>query len=433
MRIGIVCPYSFDAPGGVQVHIMDLAAELRSRGHQVDVLAPGTLNDVDSAVQCQGVTLTGSGYRIRYNGSVAPLSLTWKSFKITRKWLKNGDFDVVHIHEPLAPSISLIALLSARSPLVATHHTSGVRMRAMLLSRPLLRPWIRRMKGRIAVSNEARRTLVEHLGEDAVIIPNGVYTQNYRNVKPHPQWQATAEQPVFSFLGRLDESRKGLPVLLAAIPKVLQKYPQARFLIAGRGQAPQAQQLAAEFPRNVELLGGVSELEKAQLFAGSTAYIAPQTGGESFGIVLVEAMSAGTLVVASDLEAFRLVLDDGKYGELFATADAQALAQTLCAVLEKPGERAEKAQLGQRGAARFDWSSVTDRIEVVYRLARAQKDTAGHDYRERAALLLAWHKRESDSFTKHVLRKHYNQLVAYGRLGGGQSQGKFLDYCEEEF
>ncbi|EEH63423.1 glycosyltransferase, group 1 family protein [Gleimia coleocanis DSM 15436] len=425
MKIGIVCPYSFDAPGGVQVHILDLAQELRRRGHEVSVLAPG------ESANYRGVTLTGSGYKIRYNGSVAPLSLTRKSWQITQEWLNNGKFEVVHVHEPLAPSISLFTLLKASVPIVATHHTATVRSLAMQTVSPLVRRWIRACKGRIAVSNEARRTLIEHLGEDAVIIPNGVFTSSYREAQAKVEWEQTPQRPVFSFLGRLDEARKGLPVLLKAIPLVLARYPQARFLIAGRGEAPEAKELQIRYPENIELLGGVSDEEKAALFAGSTAYIAPQTGGESFGIVLVEAMAAGTLVVASDIEAFRLVLDDGKYGKLFHTGNPQDLADTLCAALENKKERDELAKAGQLGSQKFDWATVTNQIEEIYKLAALQSQIPAENYETRAKLLRSLHENAAPGFKKHALRKHYNQLVRYLQAGKTKNTWETSDYAEE--
>lgn len=360
MKIGIVCPYSFDVPGGVQFHVRDLAEELIRRGHQVGVLAPAEETVPDY------VTAVPGSYSVPYNGSVAKLSLSPAALRATRKWLEAGEFDVVHIHEPLAPSISLFALALATCPVVATFHTSMDSSRALRIAAPVLAPLLEKIRGRIAVSNEARRTLIEHQGGDAVIIPNGVYTDRYVAATPIERWDQTKERPVISFLGRLDEPRKGLGILVEAMRCVLEHHQGTRFLIAGRGDADAFADQIAELGDSVEFLGGISDEEKESLFAGSTIYVAPQTGGESFGIVLVEAMAAGACVIASDIEAFRLVLNDGEAGYLFSAGDAGALALTITRALNDRARRSLTAHAGQKRAAQFDWSQVSDQVLRVY-------------------------------------------------------------------
>lgn len=360
MRIGIVCPYSFDVHGGVQFHVRDLAEELIRRGHMVSVLAPAE-EDVPAYV-----TAVSGSYSVPYNGSVAKLSLSPLAFRATRLWLEGGQFDVVHIHEPLAPSISLFALALATSPIVATFHTSMDSSRALRVAAPVLAPLLERIRGRIAVSQEARRTLIQHQGGDAVIIPNGVYTEVYNTAQPIDAWCQSEEHPVISFLGRLDEPRKGLRILLDAIDEVRAVHPGTRFLIAGRGNAGYATPYREKHGEKLQFLGGISDEEKESLFAGSTIYVAPQTGGESFGIVLVEAMAAGACVVASDIEAFRLVLADGEVGHLFTTGDSHDLARTLIRALDYREQTAYKALKGQEYARKFDWSVVTDHVIQIY-------------------------------------------------------------------
>ncbi|HHT41400.1 MAG TPA: glycosyltransferase family 4 protein [Actinomyces sp.] len=361
MKIGIVCPYSFDAPGGVQYHVRDLATELIKRGHDVDVLAP-----VEKAEVPDFITAVSGSYSIPYNGSVAQLSLSPKAILETRAWLEHGNFDVVHIHEPLAPSISLIALANAKSPIVATFHTSMVKSRALGLAVPILRPLLDRIAGRIAVSNEARRTLIEHQGGDAVIIPNGVYREPLATAEDTPEWKGTDDAPVIFWLGRLDEPRKGLHVLADAIGPVVEQHPTARFLIGGRGDDAPVRKLEEKFPDNVEFVGDVNPQQRNSLYHGATAYIAPQTGGESFGIVLVEAMSAGTCVIASDIEAFRLVLNGGQLGYLFTSGDSDDLARVINHALDNPEERKKLAATGHEASKLYDWGVVTDKILAVY-------------------------------------------------------------------
>lgn len=363
MRIGIVCPYSFDVPGGVQYHVRDLAEHFLGQGHVASVLAPA---DEDTPLP-DYVESVGRAVPVRYNGSVARLSFGPVTAARVGRWLEQGDFDVVHIHEPVTPSVSLLALWSAEGPIVATFHTSNLRSRAMQAAYPLLRPSLEKIGGRIAVSEDARRTVTTHLGGDAVVIPNGVYVARFAQAAPEPRWQGRDGAPTLAFLGRIDEPRKGLPVLAAAMPEVLRRHPGTRLLVAGPGDVASARErLDPEVARATEFLGMVSDDEKAALLRSVDAYVAPHTGGESFGIVLVEAMSAGAPVVASDLPAFVRVLDGGRTGVTFANEDAADLAAKLSALLDSPEERHRLSAVGQRRAEVFDWSVVAADVMAVY-------------------------------------------------------------------
>lgn len=367
MRVGLVCPYSFDAPGGVQFHIRDLAEHLIGLGHHVSVLAPA---DEGTEVPDYLVSV-GGAVPVRYNGSVARLSFGPAVSARTARWLATGAFDVVHIHEPFAPSVGMIALRRSEAPVVATFHSAQERSRALQVAYPLVRPGLEQISARIAVSEDARRTVVEHLGGDAVVIPNGVNTGYFANAAPNPAWQGTTERPTLAFLGRLDEPRKGLHVLMDAVPQIRAQHPGLRVLVAGRGDLAAATAHLGEHAVAVEELGGITDAEKAALFASVDAYIAPQTGGESFGIVLVEAMSAGTSVIASDLNAFRRVLDDGGSGFLFSTGDPASLADTVLRTLGDPAERARRREHADTAVRRFDWSEVAARILDVYAMVTA--------------------------------------------------------------
>jgi phosphatidylinositol alpha-mannosyltransferase len=367
LKVGIVCPYSFDAPGGVQFHVRDLAEALIARGHSVSVLAPAD----DDADVPDVVTPAGSAVAVRYNGSVARLTFGPRAAARVRRWIEAGGFDVLHLHEPMVPSLTMLALWIAEGPVVATFHSAQVRSRALQVAYPLLRQSLEKIGARVAVSEDARRTLVDHVGGDAVVIPNGVYVDTFADAAPEPAWQGTPDAPTIAFLGRLDEPRKGLQVLAAAIPGVLAEHPGARFLIAGRGD--EGRDLAIDtlghHAASVEFLGGISDDEKASLLSAVDLYVAPQTGGESFGIVLVEAMSAGAGVIASDLGAFRRVLDDGAAGALFHTDDPADLARTINAALDDPeGTDARRAH-ASGWVRRYDWSAVTTQVEAVYEMA----------------------------------------------------------------
>ncbi|PWD49777.1 alpha-(1-2)-phosphatidylinositol mannosyltransferase [Serinibacter arcticus] len=370
LRIGIVCPYSLDAPGGVQVHVTDLAARLIGLGHHVSVLAPA---EEETPVP-DFVEATGRSIAVRYNGSVARLSFGPVTAMRVRSWLEEGDFDVLHIHEPLIPSVGLIALWQAEVPVVATFHTATDRSRAMQLAYPMLRPTLERIAARIAVSEEARRTVVEHMGGDAVVIPNGVELGLFRRADRRPAWVGTPERPTLAFLGRTDEPRKGLGILLDALPAIAEEVPGVRVIVAGRGDLTRAREVAQELPGTLELLGEVSELDKAELLRSVDLYIAPQTGGESFGIVLVEAMAAGAGVVASDLSAFRRVLEEGRAGTLFTTGSPAALADAVVGALADPGRVARVRDSATAWCQQYDWDVVVAQILDVYELAVGERE-----------------------------------------------------------
>ncbi len=375
MRLGIVCPFSLDVPGGVQFHIRDLAEHLIELGHEVSVLAPA---DDDTPVASY-VRPAGRALAVPYNGAVARLAFGPVTTARVRRWMSEGDFDLVHLHEPQIPSLSLIALWNAELPVVATFHTSIPRSRMLTVSYPFLRPAMEKISARIAVSEDARRTLVEHLGGDAVVIPNGVDCDVFAAALPDPRWQGTPERPTLAFLGRIDEPRKGLQVLAEAFGRVRTRVPGVRLFVAGHGDLDEARaRFGADADADaVTFLGGVTDEEKASLLASVDVYVAPQTGGESFGIVLVEAMSAGTAVVASDLGAFGRVLDDGRCGALFTTGDPASLADRLVEVLGDPGQRETLRSNGSAWVRRYDWSTVAHQLIEVYEMVAPTAATTG--------------------------------------------------------
>ncbi|WP_275465504.1 glycosyltransferase family 4 protein [Streptomyces noursei] len=374
MKIGIVCPYSWDVPGGVQFHIRDLAEHLIGLGHEVSVLAPAD----DETPLPAYVVPAGRAVPVPYNGSVARLNFGFLSAARVRRWLQNGAFDVIHIHEPASPSLGLLACWAAQGPIVATFHTSNPRSRAMIAAYPILQPALEKISARIAVSEYARRTLVEHLGGDAVVIPNGVDVDFFARAEPRPEWQGRT----IGFIGRIDEPRKGLPVLMKALPAILAAIPDARLLVAGRGDQDEAVAgLPADLRPRVEFLGMVSDEDKARLLRSVDVYVAPNTGGESFGIILVEALSAGAPVLASDLDAFAQVLDQGEAGELFTNEDAEALATTAIRLLNTPDRRTELSERGSKHVRRFDWSTVGADILAVYETVAAGASAVATDER----------------------------------------------------
>ena len=365
MKVGIVCPYSFDVPGGVQFHVRDLAEHLISLGHEVSVLAPADTEDGDLPAY---LVSCGRAVPVRYNGSVARLTFGPITQARVGRWLEAGQFDVLHIHEPMTPSVSVMALWAATDePIVATFHTATVKSRAMHAAHPILRPSMEKIRGRIAVSEEARATVRRHLKGDAVVIPNGVDVGHFELAPRDDRFTGTPAGPTLAFLGRIDEPRKGLAVLLAAMPHVLSRFPGARLLVAGPGDAEDAlKDVSAEVAAATTMLGMVSEEDKASLLRSCDLYVAPHLGGESFGIVLVEAMAAGAPVLASDLEAFTQVLDGGACGVQVPVGDADALGAAAVDLLADPDRRRLLSAAGHGRARVFDWGVVAAHILAVY-------------------------------------------------------------------
>jgi phosphatidyl-myo-inositol alpha-mannosyltransferase len=366
MRVGVVCPYSFEVPGGVQSHVVDLARALRALGHEVEVLGPA---DEETPLP-DFVRPTGRAVRIPYNGSVARLSFGPVSYARVRRWIRDHDFDVLHLHEPTAPSLSMLALMLADGPIVATFHTSTTRSRTLAAFQSVLQPFLEKITARIAVSALARRVQVEHLGGDAVEIPNGVDVPFFDNALPLPGYPLPGG--TVGFVGRYTEPRKGMPVLLDALRLLEPELPQVRLLVVGRGDADELKLRAgAGLADRLVLLGQVDDATKARALRSVDVYCAPNTGGESFGVILTEAMSAGAPVVASDLNAFRRVLDDGRAGVLTPVGDPGALAAALRRLLTDPVLRAELAATARRRVAAYDWSVVAGQVLRVYEQAIA--------------------------------------------------------------
>ena len=365
MRIGIVCPYAWDIPGGVSAHVNDLAVALIKLGHEVSVLAPA---ESDENLP-EFVVSAGQPRAVKYNGSVARLSFGPVTARKVSKWIAEGQFDVLHVHEPLAPSLSVLAVWAAKGPIVATWHSSMDRSRMILSLAKLAQTAMEKISARIAVSEAARKTLVDHVGGDALIIPNGVDTSFFVDAHPRPGWPGEGKALVF--LGRVDEPRKGLEVLLNAFPIVRKEFPNLRLLIAGPGDA---EELVDEVPLTdrmaITQIGRIDNDQKPDVFASGNIYVAPNTGGESFGIVLLEAMASGTPVVASDLPAFKRVLENGKSGVNFRNEDSQDLAKVLIATLKDEAKLAQLKTAGYGRAAVFDWAIVAKKVLEVYESVR---------------------------------------------------------------
>ena len=362
MRVGIVCPYAWDIPGGVSAHVHDLANALIRKGHFVSVIAPAE-NDENLPFF---VVSTGKPRAVRYNGSVARLSFGPIVARRVSKWIEQGQFDVLHVHEPLAPSVSVLACWAAKGPIVATWHSSMDRSRVILSLAKIAQTVMEKVSARIAVSPAAKQTMLEHLGGDAVIIPNGVDVAAFAGAKPLPDWQD--DSPALVFFGRVDEPRKGLEVLIRAFPIIRREYANLRLLIAGPGDCDDLfDELDPVDRQAITKIGLVDDETKPDVYASGDIYVAPNTGGESFGIVLLEAMASGTPVVASNLSAFARVLKDGECGKLFENQDSADLSRIVIALLGDKVEQDRLRTAGYKNVIDFDWDTVAEEVLEVYK------------------------------------------------------------------
>jgi phosphatidylinositol alpha-mannosyltransferase len=366
LKIGIVCPYGWDTPGGVQIHIKELSQWLIAKGHEVSVLAPVT----DEGLNIEPwVVSAGRPISIPYNGAIAKVIFGPLASSRVKQWIANGNFDLLHLHEPAIPSLSLLAGWAGDGPMVATFHAAANPQKVANAIGTMLDPLIERITAKIAVSEIARETLKDRFDTEAVVIPNGIDTSKFEGIGVRSEW---ALPNTLGFIGRFDEPRKGLAVLLAAIPKIAYKVPNLRILVAGPGNASDFEKLVPpELRERITFLGRISEIEKAQFFNSVSLYIAPNTGGESFGIILAEAMAAKTPIVASDLAAFTKLLDNGSAGALFASENSDDLADTIINLLDNQEMREKIAIAGYEKAKSFDWDSVGDQILSVYEMALA--------------------------------------------------------------
>ncbi|MGV9671114.1 glycosyltransferase family 4 protein [Gordonia sp. NPDC003504] len=360
MRIGMVCPYSFDVPGGVQAHVVELAQVFIERGHFVSVIVP-----TDHADELPDYVVAGGrALAIPYNGSVSRVNFSPNGYRRLRRWIADNHFDVLHVHEPNSPSLSMMALMVASGPIVVTFHTSTSRSLWLSTFQGALRPYHERIAGKIAVSELARRWQMESLGSDAVEIPNGVDVASLATAQPLDGYPWPGRSVLF--LGRFDEPRKGIDILMRALPTVVAAFPDLRVLVVGGGNQKALRRRAGDLADHLVFLGQVDDDTKARALASTDVYCAPNLGGESFGIVLVEAMAAGAAVVASKLDAFRRVLDDGRAGTLVGVGAADELAEAIVGLLSDDDARAAQVAAGRARADRYDWSRVADQIMRVY-------------------------------------------------------------------
>ncbi|MFN2388272.1 MAG: glycosyltransferase family 4 protein [Actinomycetota bacterium] len=365
MKVAVVCPYAWDRFGGVQTHVRALVTSLRGRGHDAVAIAPTYEAKVPPE---EGVVFAGRAVRVPANRSVAPISFGPFGAVALRKALGRDPERLVHLHEPLIPSLSLVALWNARGPRVGTFHASAESNPLYAAAKPALARAIDRLAVRCAVSTAARDHVARYFPGDYELTPNGVAGERYR-VAPAAD---LGTGPTVLFLGRI-EDRKGLDVLIKALARIDEV--GATLVVAGAGpEAVRCRSLAGRLGVRTRFLGRVDEDLKPGVFRAADVYCAPALGGESFGIVLLEAMAAGTPVVCSSLPGFREAAGDA--ARFVPPGDPYALSEALRSLLRDDAERARCAVAGERRAGAFDWERLVVQVEDVYARAVAAHGTS---------------------------------------------------------
>ena len=364
MRILLACPYDWHAPGGVQVHVRQLGTTLRGRGHEVLVLAPGAAPAGEAWVR-----IVGRPMRVPYGGTVAPISFSPSAWFKVRGRLRAFAPDIVHVHEPLTPSVSMLTTLAAEVPVVATFHAYLDRSRLMRVAGPVLRRVHRRIGVSVAVSEAAAAFLRRVVAGPVEIVPNGVDVERFAH--PGPPAEGLPPGRLVLWVNRLDP-QKGFPVMVRAFDELSRGLPDTFLVVAGDGRDRDAlDQLSDEVRRRVVRLGTVPHDDLPRYHAAADVFVAAATGQESFGIVLVEAMAAGVPVVATDIPGYREVVRDGLEGLLVPPGDPPALAAALVRILEEPDLASTLAAAGRERARAFSWEVIAPRLEAVYRGAVA--------------------------------------------------------------
>ena len=394
MKICLVSPYDFAVAGGVNDHIMHLAENFRTLGHTVKIIAPTSapLDDSDGNIEANGDIYTvGHVMPIKANGSVARISLSLNLSGTVKSILRREQFDVIHIHEPLMPALPLTVLLNSRTLNVGTFHAFAQSNIAYYYMRPVLRYFVSRLDGRIAVSQPAVDFASRYFPGDYTIIPNGVSLERFTNeIMPLPEFSDGKLNILF--LGRISEPRKGLKYLLRAFMLVKNQLPNARLIIVGKGkESGYRRYLEKHGIKDVVFTGFVSEEDKPRYYRSAHVFCAPSLGGESFGITLIEAMASGLPVVASDIPGYASVLEHAKQGFLVEPKDKEALAIALLHLLDNPELRRTMGEAASLKADEYNWIKVSKRVLEFYdrsqysrrariRLKRMRHNRSRHNY-----------------------------------------------------
>ena len=373
MKIGLVTPYIYPLPGGVNAHVQHLYENLRLRGHDVRIIS--TRHGPQKSSEGDVIRL-GWGFSVPTNGSVGTVTLDHRLREGTREVLARESFDLLHFHEPFVPFLSLVLLLESRCVNIGTFHAYAGWSPSYEFGKRMLAGFARRLHGRIAVSSAASHFISRYFPGDYKVIPNGVDVERFAHAQPIARWQDGT--PNILFLGRL-EDRKGVMYALKGYRELRQAGRRCRLLLVGSGPMERdvRRYLATRRLRGVELIGRVSDDDKARYFATADVYVGPATGQESFGIVLLEAMAAGAPIVCSDIHGYKGVVRRDREAILVPPKDHRALAAGIATLLDDPALRREMGDSGRQRAEQFSWERITAKVDAYYAFVVRRLATQG--------------------------------------------------------
>lgn len=364
MRIAVVTQPYYPRAGGISEHAHHTAVELRRLGHEVDVITSRFRADGGSG---PGVHRLGRNLLVPHFGGFSNVCAGWNLSRDLDRIFRTRDFDVIHVHQPLTPTLPLTAIsrAPAEAVVVGTFHAAGPHSLGYQLWRPVLQRFADRLDARVAVSHAARRFAGQYFPGDYDLVPNGVDPDRF-HPRNGPLPAHDPSRPTLLFVGRFYR-RKGLPILLAAMRRVRDRIPAARLLVVGDGpHAPEYRHLARPLGDAVQFLGELSVDDLPRAYRSADVFVAPSTDRESFGVIHLEAMASATPIIASDIEGYRELLDPGREALLFPNRDVAALADTIVRVLEDERLRRSMASAGRAKAERYAWSGIAHRLETLY-------------------------------------------------------------------
>ncbi len=402
MKIALVSPYDYPYPGGVTEHIKYLDQHFRALGHDTRIIAASSTDE--EVLSDHVIKVSGAVSSVPFSGSTARITLSPQVYRRVKAILKNEKFDVVHVHEPGVPMLSLVVLRHSHALNVGTFHAYRESNALYEVAGPLLQRMFKRMDGRIFVSDVVREYVTRYFPGDYTIIPNGIDCARFSSPKIEPIARFNDGRPNILFVGRM-EKRKGFRHLIRAYPHIKEAVPDARLLVVGaysdREKAPFLRYARAHRLHGIHFVGYVSPEELPRYHRTATLLCAPSTGFESFGIVLLEAMAAGLPIVASDIAGYRSVVQGCEQGILVPPGDGQAIAQAAITLLQNPALRAQMGDCGRRTAVRYDWSIIAKQVLDYYERLMAERTRMKHTQKPKSRVvrvqhLLGWRRSNSN-------------------------------------
>lgn len=398
MKIAQVSPYDYPYAGGVQEHIRHLSEHFQAQGHQVRILAASSADEDE--LQDNIVKVSDTIVPIPFSGSIVRISISPRVYWRIKRILEEGQFDIIHLHEPIVPLLPLVVLRHAKAVTVGTFHAYRDSHAAYEWGKPAIQPFIDRLDGKIVVSEAARSNVARHFPGEYVVIPNGVEVELFADDQIDPIAEFNDGRANVLFVGRL-EKRKGFKYLLQAFRFVKAAVPDARLLVVGKYDEedlePFVWYVKHHELEDVHFLGYVEGEELPHYYRTADVCCVPSTGFESFGIVLLEAMASGTPIVATSIEGYRSVLTDGNEGRLVPPGDVDELASATIALLNDPDLRRRMGRAGQATAQQYQWETISRRILEYYETLLAERQRrvrdgqpAEHPWRELAGKVSSW-------------------------------------------